>query len=143
MPYLYRGLRKAEVEAGYKLIPKGVQTFENMNLVSANASGTYDLREYGPLVAAANHIRGLPTSGVSTTTNFETAKRYSLSGLEPTGIVVRIDRSRLAMHNIKEHWVSQVFPSVDWVDREEVILVGSSFPREIVDQVYDVRSGSF
>ena len=140
MPYLYRGLRKVEVEAGYKLIPKGAQTFENMNMVHANASGTYDLQEYGPLVATANHLNGLPTSGVSTTANFETAKRYSMSGPEPTGIVVRIDRSWLAKYDITEHWVNQIFPSVDWIDREEVILENKlgSFLREIIDQVYDV-----
>lgn len=145
MQYLYRGLRRTEVEAGHKLISKGIQTFENMNLAHANTSGTYELREYGPLVATANHLNGLPTSGVSTTTNFETARRYSMSGPEPTGIIVRIDRSRLAAHNITEHWVSQIFPSADWIDRDEVILENKSgsFPREIVDQVYDVKLGQF
>lgn len=143
--YLYRGLRSAEVDAGYRLIPKGIATFENMRLALANTSGGVELRSYGPLVVTANHLYGLPTSGVSTSTNFNIAARYSTSGPEPTWIVVRINRDSLAAHGIEEHWVREIFPNVDpqLIDFEEVILTSKtgSFPKGIIDQVYDLRRG--
>ncbi|TAN60686.1 hypothetical protein EPN16_04785 [bacterium] len=100
--YLYRGLREEEVDAGIKLIAKGIRTFEDLKLCVAKTSGIYDFENLGPMITTSDHINGLPTSGVSTSTRKEVAIGYALSS--PTGkqYVVTINRAKAKSLGIKE-----------------------------------------
>jgi len=105
--YLYRGLRAEEVYAGIKLIPKGIQTFEDPRLVVAKPSGVYGFENLGPQLAVSNQIKGQPTSGVSTSTRKEVAIAYALSSSQ---YVVTINREKAKALGIKENIVKVILP---------------------------------
>lgn len=135
--YLYRGLREEEVAEGIKLIPKGIQTFKDVKLVIANASGYYDFENIGPVVTIENHIKGLPTAGISVSTNKKIAIAYALFSPIGKQYVVTIDREKTRLFGITEIVVKEILPL--WViekpDDDEVILVSETgiFPKDIIE----------
>jgi len=135
--YLYRALRKEEIDSGCSLIPRSQGPF-----VAASKFGI-DTTFPIPLVPTVeNAVRqhqwkqnGLPTSGVSTTPHLERARFYAAAN----GVIVRIDRHLLAQHGIKEYRVKDYLTkdpqNVAVPEDDEVILVkqdGGDFPRDIV-----------
>lgn len=135
--YLYRGLNEKEIDAGIKLIPKGIQTFEDLKLVVAKPSGIYDFENLGPKIAVLNHINKQETAGVSTSTKKEVAIAYALSSPVGKQYVVTINRERAKVLGIKENIVKKVLPT--WTlpkpEDEEVILTSDTglFPDEIIE----------
>lgn len=136
--YLYRGINVEEVDSGIKLIPKGIQTFESLELVKAKPSGAYDFENLGPKIAVSNQINGLPTSGVSTSTKKEVAISYALSRPLGKRYVVTINRERAKALGIKENIVKEILSlwAIPKPDDEEVILTSDSgfFPNEIIER---------
>lgn len=136
--YLYRGLREDEIDAGIKLIPKGIQTFEDPRLVVAKPSGVYGFENLGPQLAMSNQIKGQPTSGVSTSTRKEVAIGYALSSPVGKQYVVTINRERARTLGIKENIVKVVLPLWAMLKPydEEVILTSNIgfFPDEIIEK---------
>ena len=136
--YLYRGLREEEVDAGIKLISKGIRTFEDLKLVVAKPSGTYDFENLGPTMTVSDHINGLPTSGVSTSTIKEVAIGYALSSPAGKQYVVSINRERAKALGIEEIVAKEVLPlwAIRKPDDEEVILISAAgfFPDEIIEK---------
>lgn len=136
--YLYRGLNEQEVDAGIKLIPKGIQTFEDLKLAVAKPSGLYNFENLGPKIAVSNHINRLPTSGVSTSTKKEVAIGYALSRSLGKQYVVTINRERAKALSIKENIVKEILSlwAIPKPDDEEVILTSDSgfFPNEIIER---------
>lgn len=135
--YLYRGLREEEVVEGIKLIPKGIQTFEDVKLAKANASGCYDFENIVPVVTIRNHIEGQPTAGVSVSTNKRVARTYALSSPPGKQYVVTIDREKTRLFGIKEIIVKEILPLcvIEKPDDDEVILVSETgiFPKNIIE----------
>jgi len=136
--WLFRGVRHAEIDAGYRLIPKAQRPF----LDDAQLPLTFPL-SFGPSVehAVRNHQRDSDlnqTRGVSTTPHFERAVHYARCG-----VVVRIDveaasRLGILLHRVADHVPPQgrTHPEDD-----EVILVSSvdgEFPAEIIAEVIRV-----
>jgi len=143
--YLYRGLHKEEVDVGIKLIPKGIQTFKDLVLVVATSSGAYDFENLGPQKAISDHIKGLPTSGVSTSTRKEVAIGYALSSSAEKQYVVTINREKGKAIGIKEIVVKEILPlwAILKPDDEEVILTSDTgfFPDEIIEK-YEKLNGN-
>lgn len=144
--YLYRGLNKEEVDAGIKLIPKGIHTFEDLKLVAANTSGYYEYRNLGPILSVLNHNQELPTSGVSASTDKEIAIGYAMSSPPEKQYVVMINREKARLLGIKEKVVKDVLPlwAIKKPDDEEVILTYDAgiFPKEIIKKVYKITESS-
>ena len=135
--YLYRGLRSDEIESG-TLIPKGIRTFEAVKLMVANASGTIESTSVSS-PAIHDHLMGLPTKGVSTSTKEEVAKQYA-----GQGFIARIDRKIARSLGVKEVIVKDEVPLrvIPKPEDEEVILVGigeGPLPKEVV-QIYHVNN---
>lgn len=147
--YLYRGLREEEVRLG-QLIPKGIQTFEDVKVVMANAANLCESKNLGPVVGVANHLQGFPTIGVSTSTLEKVAIFYATRGYTSDGCVARIKRDQLSASGIEEICPRQIFPpeAIIKIDNSEIILVAKvpglffspqPFPKEIVDEIYLVE----
>ena len=123
--YLYRALRKEEIDSGCSLIPRSQGPF-----VAASKFGI-DTTFPIPLVPTVeNAVRqhqwkqnGLPTSGVSTTPHLERARFYAAAN----GVIVRIDRHLLAQHGIKEYRVKDYLTkdphNVAVPEDDEVVLL--------------------
>ena len=134
--YLYRALRKLEIDSGYVLIPKSQGPF-----VRASKFGIDTTFPISLVPTEENAVRqhqwkqnGLPTSGISTTPHLERARFYAANG-----VIVRIDRHLLAQHGIKEYRIRDYLlkdpQNVAVPEDDEVILVkedGGDFPREII-----------
>lgn len=139
--YLYRGLRKKEVDAGIRLIPKGIQTFEDLKLYKTTASGNLILDNLGPILSVFNHIQGLPTLGVSTSTLIEVAIGYALASPVGKQYVVMINREKAKSIGVKEYIVKDKLPlwRIQKPDDEEVILTSESrvFSKELIERIYN------
>lgn len=136
--YLYRGLNEQEVDEGIKLIPKGIQTFEDLKLAVAKPSGLYDFENLGPKIAVSNHVNKQSTSGVSTSTKKEVAIVYALSSPMGKQYVVTINRERAKALGTKELIVKEILPlwEIPKPNDEEVILISDTgfFPDEIIEK---------
>lgn len=136
--YLYRGINEKEVDAGIRIISKGIQTFEGPKLVVAKPSGAYGFENAGPGIPVLNHINGQLTSGVSTSTKKEVAIAYALSCSLGKQYVVSINREKTKALGIKENVVKKVLPvwAIPKPDDEEVILTSDAgfFPSEIIEK---------
>ena len=128
---MYRGLRKEEIDAGCILIPRNQKSFSSLVRFPVKFPVNFDPNHPGN--AIRDHIDGNYLSGVSTSMNFEVAKRYAKDK-----IVVKIFIERLDQCNIKA-WVA-----ADWCkyvnnpEDQEVILVNAElkhFPKEIIEEV--------
>lgn len=135
MKYLYRALRKEEINAGNILIPKSREPFRSDHIF-----GTMDMNfpiEFGSVTNAIRQHqwkqKGFQTSGVSTTPHFERAKFYA----KRNGVIVKIDCQLLSKYCIIEYDVDGYLKSGEIAvpEDDEIILVkedGGSFPKEII-----------
>lgn len=134
--YLYRGLRQEEVDAGYKLIAKGVDTFEHPRLP---LNLPFRLSE-GPTGTVFNHQNGHPTRGVSTSFSIDRAIHYA--GCD---IVMRIDREKAKELGVQEYEVNKILKPerINKPEDQEVILAWNgtaTFTTEIIDTIYKVEN---
>jgi len=137
--YLYRALRKEEIEAGNILIPKEQEPFKKLPRLGIDTRLPFVLGETEEHAIRQHQWqqKGFLTSGISTTPHFERAKFYARDG-----VVVKINRSLFNKHGIKEYVVKEYlkkFPEdIAVPDDEEIILVkedGKPFPKEIIEEV--------
>lgn len=140
--YLYRGLNKEEVDAGIKLIPKGIQTFEDLKLYKSTALGNYVSEQLGPILSVSNHNQGYSTLGVSTSTDIGIAFVYALSSPPEKRYVVLINREKTKSLGVKEIVVKDVLSllAIKKPDDDEVILISNAgvFPKEIIEKAYKI-----
>ena len=146
MKYLYRALRKEEIDAGNRLIPKSQEPFRSDPCFGIDM--TFPI-EFGSETNAVRQHQwkrnGFPTSGVSTTPHFEIAKKdYA----KRNRVIVKINRQLFGKYGIKEYVVKEYlgkFPEdIAAPEDDEIILVkedGGSFPKEIIEEVIDIHSG--
>lgn len=150
---LYRGVNAEMHESGLGLIPKAAGN-EFRQAVYYGDSGdperiTYygDGSTYGESEANAvikhqrNSVKNR-TSGVSTTTNPENAKRYALH-TSSAGYVYQIDTQLLPKHNISVYEVAEYAAKPTIPEDQEVILVADHFgalPTAIVVKLIEVAA---
>ncbi|AUD06993.1 hypothetical protein [Spirosoma pollinicola] len=136
--YLYRALRRAEIEAGYKLIPKGTMEFV--------AEPRLDLDVF-PMVfgSETNAIRhhqwkqnGFTTRGISATPHYERALFYA----KRNKVVVRIDTEHFQSLGIRTFDVNESLRErpheIAVPEDDEIILVyekDGEFPAQIITDV--------
>jgi hypothetical protein len=134
MKYLYRALRKEEIDAGNILIPKSQGPFRSDRCFGIDM---YFPIEFGSVTNAIRQHqwkqKGFQTSGVSTTPHFERAKFYA----ERNGVIVKIDCQSLSKYGIIEYDVDGYLKpgEIAVPEDDEIILVreeGGSFPKEII-----------
>ena len=138
MNFLYRALRKLEIESGYVLIPKSQEPFVSEQRFPATFPIMFGLIERHA-VREHQWDGKYPTRGVSTSLNIEVAKSYS----KEHGVVVKISREKLREFGIKECVVNEILPADEIVKPkdEEVILVqdtDGNFPREIIVEIIQI-----
>src|SRR5262245_22589396 len=134
-PFLYRALRKAEVDAGYILIPKGQGPFLAEPRLDIDTRLPFIL---GPTEEHAVRQHqwkqdGFPTSGISTTPHLYRAKFYA----RIDHVIVKIDRTYFSRFGIKEFVVKDwlIVDDISVPEDDEVILVtelDATFPKEII-----------
>ncbi|HNV23759.1 MAG TPA: hypothetical protein PLH56_05425 [Candidatus Omnitrophota bacterium] len=143
MSYLYRGLRQEEVDNG-QLIAKEQGVFAQhpklpiclpfsleKNIINAviNHQKNNGLNEYN-------------TSGVSTSTEIEIAKKYATEYYRRDGYVAYISRDKLRKYNIFEFDVKADCPEVANPEDHEVILydnVGGAMPKEVIEKIEKIQ----
>ena len=139
-PYLYRGLRKEEIDAGNLLIPKSQEPF------AADPCLGIDTRLPFILGKTEEHAvrkhqwlqSGYPTRGISTTPHIERARIYAKSNK----IIVVIDRRLFKQYGIREYHINTIlgaFPEdISVPEDDEVIIVfdvDGPFPKELIVEV--------
>lgn len=138
MNFLYRALRKIEIESDYVLIPKSQSPF----VAEQRFPATFPIM-FGPIErhAVRDHQWDgkYPTRGVSTSLNIEVAKTYS----REHGVIVKISRAELKEFGIKEYIVNEILPANEIVKPkdEEVILVqdkDGNLPKEIIVEIIQI-----
>jgi len=137
--YLYRALRKDEIETENILISKEQETFEKLPRLGIDTRLHFILGETEEYAVRQHQWQqeGFPTSGISTTPHFERAKFYARDG-----VVVKINRSLFKKYGIKEYVVKEClrkYPEdIACPEDDEVILVKKDcghFPKEIIEEV--------
>ncbi|PIW34158.1 MAG: hypothetical protein COW28_00725 [bacterium (Candidatus Ratteibacteria) CG15_BIG_FIL_POST_REV_8_21_14_020_41_12] len=137
--YLYRALRKEEVNAGNILIPKSQGPFRSHPRLSIDTNLPFWLGERKEYAIRQHQWQqsGFPTSGISTTPHFERAKFYAQDG-----VIVKIDRQLFGKYSIKEYVVKEYlekFPEdIAAPEDDEIILVKEDdgpFPKEVIKEV--------
>jgi hypothetical protein len=132
--YIYRGLRREEVDAGCTLIPKAQRAF----LAQAKLPNVlpFILGERVEHAVREHQWEGkYETSGISTTPHFHRAVYYARHK-----IVVKIDTSSFVKHGILTYSVAEnVNETLICVpEDEEIVLVcqkGYMFPKEIISEI--------
>jgi hypothetical protein len=141
--YLYKALRKEEIDEGNILIPKSQGPFRS------DPRFGIDMRfpiEFGSETNAVRQHQwernGFPTSGVSTTPHFEIAKKFYA---KRNRLIVKINCQLFSKYGIKEYVVKEYlgkFPEdIAAPEDDEIILAkedGGSFPKEIIEKVIKV-----
>ncbi len=121
--FLFRALRKDEIEAGNVPIPKGQKLFEDINFTGV----------------VFDHQAGKLTLGVSTTPDLDRARVYARDG-----VVIKINREKIRELQIKELEINKILRSerISKPEDQEVILTRNNpdpFPSEIVEEVIFVN----
>ncbi len=138
--YLYRALRKEEIEAGNILIPKEQETFKKLPRIGIDTRLPFVMGETEEHAVRQHHWqqKGFPTSGISTTPHFERAKYYA----GKDGVIEKIDRSLFNKYGIKEYvvkeYLGKFLEDIACPEDDEVILVkedGGDFPKKIIKEV--------
>ena len=129
--FLYRALRREEIDADCVLIPKSQEPFPAEARLGIDTRLPFQL---GPTEehAVRQHQwnqHGFPARGVSTTPHIERARVYA----HTNKVIVTIDREVLSKHGIKEYVVKKWISALDIAvpEDDEVILVmekDGSFP---------------
>jgi len=139
--YLFRALRKVEIESDYFLIPKESNTDEFTSEPIFGIDTTFPF-SYG---SVDNKVRqhqwkqnGLPTRGISTTPYLNRAKFYA----QRNRIVAKIDTSLFERYGITMHDINEVLgfrPSdIAMKEDNEIILTykeAGAFPKEIISEL--------
>jgi len=141
--FLYRALRKIEIDANHTLIPKGTGEFKSDPMFGIDT--TFDMVFNSEENAIRQHQwmqNGLPTRGVSTTPIYERAVNYARTHK----VIVKIDTSLFDKLGIKMYDVNEVLgfrPSdIAAYDDHEIILVyekDGQFPREIISEIITIK----
>ena len=142
--YLYKGLRKEEIDAWNILIPKSQGPFRSHPRLGIDTRLPFVLGEAEEYAVRQHQWKqsGYPTSGVSTTPHFERAKKvYG----ERNRAIVKINRQLFGKYGIKEYVVKEYlgkFPEdIAAPEDDEIILVkedGGPFPKEIIVEVIKI-----
>ena len=135
-PFLYRALRREEINSGYILMPKSQEPFPAEARLGIDTRLPFQL---GPTEGhAVNQHQwkqhGFPTRGISTTPHIERAQFYA----QANKVVVAIDRKVLSLYGIKEYIVKEWAIEIAVPEDDEVILVmekDGPFPKEIISEV--------
>jgi hypothetical protein len=144
--YLYRALRKEEIDAGNILIPKSIESFKSHPRLGIDTRLPFVLGEKEEYAVRQHQWKqsGFPTSGISATPYFERAKVYARQG-----VIVKIDRELLSKFGIKEYivkdWLKKFPEDISVPEDEEVILVKEEckmLPKEIIIEVIKVWNES-
>ncbi len=135
--YLYRALRKEEIEAGIVIIPKQQRSFEDWPQIGIDITLPFVL---GPTekYATNHHQLGQETCGISTTPIFERAKFYA----KKNKIIVKISRSKLKKYNIKEIDVNESGSFVIVPEDQEVILIkldNEPWPTDVIQEIIKIE----
>ena len=150
--FLYRGITEAfHQRNGTRLKPKTLGPFEfafrwDQQDVQWDSGATWDSSEANAVMRHQLKQEGYPTSGISTTPLFERAAVYARGkdGRSP-GFVVKIDRSRLAAHGVREFIVAELVREPSIPEDEEVILLtpgGVSLPEAVIVEVIPMEPAS-
>jgi hypothetical protein len=140
--FLYRGETEAfHQNNGYRLKPKLQGPFEagfhwDEPDLQWDSGATWDTSEANAVLRHELKQKGFPTSGISTTPDFERAVVYARGkdGRSP-GLVAKIDASLLAAHGVRQLVVANVARSPSVPSDAEVILVtkdGAPLPEEVI-----------
>jgi len=143
--YLYRALRKEEIDAGNILIPRKQETFKKLPLIGIDTRIPFVVgktEEYAVRQHIQRQQKELPPSvGISTTPHFERAKNYNTNG-----VIVKINRSLFNKYGIKEYvvkeYLGKFLEDIALPEDDEVILVkegGGDFPKKIIKEVISKR----
>lgn len=142
--YLYRALRKEEIFAGNKLIPKSQEPFQKRPALGFDTKLGWCVLGKTKEYAIRQHQcpqDESPTSGISTTPHLERAEYYA----KKERIIVKINRQLFNKHSIEECDVNKClekFPEdIAKPEDNEIILVkkdGGSFPKEIIEEVMKI-----
>ena len=141
--YLYRALRKEEIDAGYVLIPKSQKPFKSHPRVGIDMRLPFKIGEQEEYAVRQHQWKqnGFPTSGISTTPHFERARDYARDG-----VIVKTNRQLCSKYGIREYVVKEYlgkFPEdIAVPEDDEIILVkknGDSFPKEIIEKVIQMN----
>ena len=102
----------------------------------------YSESETNPVIMHQQNSSDYPASGISTTPIFENAVRYAThDGKHHSGVVYKIDTSRLAQYGLTAYPVSKHATNPKIPEDAEIILVASDFgrlPAGIIVEVIDV-----
>lgn len=146
MRYLYRAVRKEEINAGNILIPKSQEPFRSDPIFGTDDMVfTAEGIEFDSVRNAIRHHQWqkgrpyqwqkeqIPTSGVSTTPYFKRAKFYA----KKNGVIVKIDRQLLNKFNIIEYDIKKYLrqEEINIPEDDEIILVKEEdclFSKEII-----------
>jgi hypothetical protein len=138
--YLYRALRKVEIEQGNILIPKGQSPFKQHPRLGVDTRLPFKLAPTEEHAVRQHQWkqRGFPTSGVSTTPHLERATYYA----QENKVIAKINRLLLSQYHVAEYVVKEYLGShpqdIACPEDDEVILVksdGNVFPKEIIEEV--------
>jgi hypothetical protein len=143
--YIYRALRRAEIDAGIVLIPKARGVYQAEHILPL---GLPFVLEESPKSARQRHQHDshrYPTSYVSTTPHFYRARHYATCsdparGYVPTKTVVIIDTTAFDALGISAYPVADDFElyQISKPEDDEIILEyrgGHEFPKEVIIEV--------
>jgi hypothetical protein len=142
--YLFRALRKIEIEENNILIPKQ----NNTNEFKAAPVFGIDMTFPIDLGSTRNAVRqhqwnqnGLPTRGISTTPSYERSLFYA----QTNRIIVKIDTSLFEKFNIKTYDVNEILglrtSDIAVPEDNEIIITydkEGAFPKEIIAEIIEI-----
>lgn len=131
--FLYRALRKEEIEAGCSLISRSQEAFKEHPRLSINLP--FKLGE-GKEHAIRDHQDGVYKNGISTTPHFEIARKYAKEG-----VVAKIDRSKLVEQGVTEYVVKDSGYYIKTAEDDEVILGKEgclNLPSDIISEIINI-----
>ena len=125
--FLFRGVWLQMHESGEGLRPKSTVFTQVMHAdtpgLFSDTGWTLDDSVENAVIGHQLNSRLHLTAGVSTTPHFYRAKHYATSGSTCSGVVYKIERSRLASCGVQEHVVSAYTDFPRYPEDDEVILV--------------------
>jgi len=148
LDYLYRGLSKSMFqEAKGQVLPKEIgKPFEEVIVFDGRFTYNGDARfgESGQnsILMHQDDSSKPPGSGISTTPHFERARHYATHGNSVQGVVIVIDRHRLADCGITAFVIADKISSPKCPEDDEVLLLAAdlgALPQEVIFDVIPVE----
>jgi hypothetical protein len=125
--FLFRGVSLLMHKSGEGLRPRSTVFTQVMHLdtpgLFLDMGWTLDDSEENAVIGHQLNSGVHLTAGVSTTAHFDRAKHYATSGSTCSGVVYKIERSRLGSCGVEEHVVSGYTDFPKYPEDDEVILV--------------------